>query len=549
MNKRSIQTINEYLKTKSFPAVSFFVLIISIGSINAWQLVLPNFSYDNSFSIAAAKNLYDGKGYALTSISPQDLSIIYYQPLNRWPPGYSWLLVLVKKMTTADWITSCYILNAIGATLLVLALRKIMVLLQIPVWIRNIYLVYAGMIPYPFLSFWFSDLLATAFFMWGIALLLHMIVKNKNLYIYSLASGLLLGYCAWLKYLYLSVSPIPFIFLIFYASRINNAKLVKVLACGGAFLLASVTCMLWFQLQHTGSAFYINPTGKGLYPGNILHLGAIVPGSLLDFKLYDMQVSTLLSVPYLQMAIFWKWLNVFLLFGLLFLVIRFYRQNGFHFEKPLNLYMNLALAVSVSIFVLLGVLSLTQGPYVSRFTAYWTYIEELRYYALILIFIPQGILFLLLFQSNLLSIVKRSFIAVIIIVVVIQIRHGLYYLQKQVFIKKEVGKNRISEKVDFLALKTANLLLRYEKNLIIYSDSYETANIASLSGAPVLYNYDNLNEKLNSSKPATLLVILDEPVSPYYTHFFSTYSPKYLFTCKGANPGSKGSDFYIVKLP
>jgi hypothetical protein len=188
MTQPGIRSIHDYLKTKSSAAVSIFVLMIAIGTINAWQLVLSNFSNDNSFSIAAAKNVYDGKGYTLTSILPHDLSITGYEPLNKWPPGYSWLLVLIKKITKADWIASCYILNAIGATLLILALRKILLLLNVPDWIVNVYLLFAGSVPYPFMSCWFSDLLAAAFFMCALALLLLMIVKNKNSFICSIAS-------------------------------------------------------------------------------------------------------------------------------------------------------------------------------------------------------------------------------------------------------------------------------------------------------------------------------------------------------------------------
>jgi hypothetical protein len=549
MNTGSIETISKYLSAKSSPVVSLFILIIAIGSINAWQLILPNISNDNSFSIAAAKNIYDGKGYTLATVSEQDLSVTNYEPLNKWPPGYSWLLALVKKITNTDWIISCYILNAIGATLLVLALRKIMLLLQIPVRIVNIYLLFAGFVPYPFLSTWFSDLLAAAFFMWGIALLLHMVVKNKNLFIYAIASGLFLGFCAWLKYLYLSVSPVPFIFLLFYAFRTRNMKLAKALACGGIFLLASLGYMLWFQQHHSGNAFYINPTGRGFFPKNVLHIGPIVPGSLLDFKLYDMQLSTILHIPYLKILVFWKWLNIFLLLGILFLVIRFHRETGFPFEKPLNIYMGLALAVSVSICLFLALLSLTQGPYFNRFVVYWTYVEELRYYAVVLIFIPQGILFLLLYRSDLLSRAKKPVIAIILIIVIIQVSHGFYYLTKQVFFKEEVGKNRESEQLYFLTLKTVGRLLKYNKKLIICSDSHDIANISSLSGIPVIYDYYSLNGELRSSKPVTLLVVLSEPVLPDLKHFFSIYNPKLIYIYKDTMSGFRSTHFYIVKIP
>ena len=548
MNTAGIRSIGDYLKAKSDGAVSIFILLIAICSINAWQLVLPNFSYDNSYSIAAAKNIYDGKGYSITRISLQDLSHTDYEPLNKWPPGYSWLLVMIKKLTRTDWITSCYILNAIGATLLILALRKIVLLLNMPAWIVNVYLLFAGAVPYPFLSCWFSDLLAAAFFMWALAFLLQMIVKNKNSFICSIASGILLGYCTWLKYLYLPVCPIPLIILMIYAFK-SDRQLLRPLFCGSLVLFVSVVFLLRFQQQHSGAAFYINPTGRGFFPESLLHFGPLIPGSMLDFGLFDFQVSTIFHIPYRNMIFIWKGLNILLLPGIIFLVLRFYQQYRIRAIRPIHIYVYLALAVSFTISVVLITLSLIQAPYTSRYTAYWTYVEELRYYAVVLLFIPQGILFLIVYRGDLLAQFRKPFLALVMVIVVIQIAHGFYYLPKQVFVKKDVGKNRISEQLDMLALNTANHLRNSGEHLIVCSNSHEIANIVSLAGLPVMYDYDSLNTGLASSKTVTLFVILNKRDLPEYKPFFSAYHPNLLFTYKEPNGGHTETDFYVVKFP
>jgi hypothetical protein len=337
------------------------------------------------------------------------------------------------------------------------------------------------------------------------------------------------------------------IILFLYAWKTGQNKLAKSLAYGGFFLFIPIAFMLWFQHQHTGDAIYINPTGKGFFPENLLHLGPVVPASLIDFQLYDLYLSRILHISYPQVIIIWKWLNGLLLLGLLSFIFRYYQNNGFHMERPLHIYMNIALAISIVIFLLLAYLSFTQAPYSTRFTPFWTYVEELRYYAAILIFIPQGILFLLLYRRDLLSGYRKIFIPVITIVVAITIVHGFYHLSKQIFIKKDVGKNRVSELLDFQDLQFATRLSNSGEKLVICSDSYELANMASLTGIPVLYEYDRLNAPLHTSKTLILLVVLNRQELAYFKNFFSLHHPTQIFPYGHQNL-QKGINFYLLKF-
>ena len=544
-----MKPLTDYLKNKPSSIVSYLVLLIAILSINTWQLVLPNFGSDNTYSIAAAKNLSDGKGYSLTTVSEQDLSNTYYDPLNKWPPGYSLLLVFIKRITSADWITACYILNALGATFLILALKKIFLLLQIPGKITNIYLLFAGLFPYSFLSQWFSDLIGVTCFMWAIALLFQMTVKNKNLMACSTGAGLLLGFCAWLKYLYLPIVPIPIIFLLFYSWRTFNIKLTKALLIGIVIVLASGAFVLWFQHYHTGTAFYLNPTQNGFFPKNLLHPGPVIPKSLFDLDFYNVQLSRIFYLPYPTMPIIWKYVNISLTSGLLFLISRFFRKTGFHLEQPLHLYMSLGLAISISISVLLFFLSLTQGPYINSNTPFWTYIEEVRYYGVATIFIQQGILFLILYQRNLLGRSKKYFILVFTTVATIVIAHGFYYLFKQALMNEEIVKKRKTEQLNFIALNTVSSLEKNSKKLVVCTDDIEIANLSSLSGASVLYDFKKLNGELHTSKAVTLMVILHKASLPTLNNFFTRYKPTLLFNCKAWTGDGRTTDFYLVKLP
>ncbi|HLK26967.1 MAG TPA: hypothetical protein VKT28_00195 [Puia sp.] len=537
-----------FKKTFSSPATTFFILVIAIASINAWQLVLPNFSYDNSFAIAAAKNIFGGKGYSLATVSAKDLSATYFEPLNKWPPGYSWLLVIIKVITRVDWIIASYILNAIGATLLVLAMRKILVLLNVQVWAINAYMLFAGFVPYPFLSVWFSDLIAVAFFMWAIFFLMRIIVSENKIFLNAIAAALLLAYCAWLKYLYYSISFVPLLFLLFYSVRKKNPKIIKAVISACFILSVCIMYMLWFQQQHSGSAVYINPTGKGFFPEHILSLAPIIPASLIDFRFYDMQLSRILNMPYLKVIIFWQCVNVLLSLLMLTLAIRYIKKTGFHFTSKRSIYMYLGITTSVAIFFQLLYLSLTQKPYNDGYTKFWTYVQELRYYAVVFIFIQQGILFLMLYKQTLLGKSAKFFFALVIMFTSVSIIHGFYYLSKQILIKKEFGKNRKSELIDFVTVKTVDSLKKQGPDLVICSDSHELDNIGSLSGTPALYEWASLNKAMHHSKPVTLLVILNSTSLDYYSNFFSLYKPVQFLKIDMPNSIGETENFYTVKF-
>ncbi len=204
----------------------FLFTLISILAINTWQQVLGNFDYDNSFTIAAAKNISDGHGYTIKTASTEDFSKFYYDPLNRWPPGYSWLLVTAHLAFNTDWIHTSYILNAIGLTLLVLVFRKMLFLLEYPEWIVNLAVLYYGFLYHPFHFSYFSDIFGLLFFLLGLMTMIKGIQSAQHILIFSVLSAFLLGVSAYMKYLYIPLSLVPSIslFIYGYSSKRRHLK-------------------------------------------------------------------------------------------------------------------------------------------------------------------------------------------------------------------------------------------------------------------------------------------------------------------------------------
>ena len=89
-------------KALSSPVASVVAFIIAVIALNTWQLVLPNFHFDNSFGVAAARNVAEGHGYVTHQVTPADLSQVIYEPINKWPPGYSWLVAAIMPLVKND---------------------------------------------------------------------------------------------------------------------------------------------------------------------------------------------------------------------------------------------------------------------------------------------------------------------------------------------------------------------------------------------------------------------------------------------------------------
>ena len=148
---------------------------------------------------------------------------------------------------------------------------------------------------------------------------------------------------------------------------------------------------------------------------------------------------------------------------------------------------------------------------------------------MVLIFIQQGILFLLVYKRSLLYPATRIFITVMIALVVIEVSHGFYYLTKEVFIKNEVGANRRSELLDIIAMRAVSTLLNQGNKVVVCSENDELANIASLAGGSVLDDFAKLNGTLHASQRVTLLTVFSQQPLPFFKPFFLAHHPKFLF--------------------
>ena len=497
------------------------VFIVAAVALNTWQLVLPNFHFDNSFSLVAAKNVAEGKGYATKQVLPTDLSRVVYEPINKWPPGYSWLLVGVMYASGTDVITAVYVVNGMVILFFLAGIYFMLSALRFSTLAINGFILFSGFFPYAFLGPWFADLAAVSFFSLAIGLILQANISNRHLLIKSIAAALLCSYCIFLKYMYLPVAILPLIVWGWYALRLRKRRQVRAALCGAAIVMSAAIALLIYQSMHSGQPVYVNPTGKGFFPAHVMEVGPLIPASLVDQEFLRVQLDQLPYMSYASAKTIIKIINYFLLAGLFWWIYRWLR-NG----PRRSLFAYIVLAVSAGIALMLLFLSLTFAPFLSEFTPFWTYVEELRYYAMVIVFLQVWLFwYFIVHRPAHPGMLYKVLRVAVLVIALIGSLHSAYYLVKQAAIKQEVGTRKANEQVDIVALRAVEKLRQQYPDLVICSNRHELANMVSLSGAPVLYDYKALNTPMKTSRPVMLLAILHKDFLSRFTPFLENYKP------------------------
>jgi hypothetical protein len=483
---------------------------IAMIAMLCWQEILPNFDYDNSYSIAAAKNISEGHGYTIRMASADDFSKSYYEPLNKWPPGYSWLLVLIHKLLSTDWIYSTYILNNMGLILIILVFRKMLFQLDYPVWLVNIAVVYFGFLKHPFHYDRSSDIFGVLFFMMGLSILLNAVKSEKYIPQKVILSTVLFGFTAYMKYLYIPLAFAPVISLMAYGYMMKRKDLQFTSVKSLLFLMAIVSSLFLFQYFHSGHMAYLNPSKTGFFPEQLLWLAPIVPASFINIDFINMQVSIHSSIRYESLNIAWSILNFFLIFWLAFISFKLGRTKILSVADFRNFYAIHALVFTGILFGYLSLLSITKSKHYYNTFELWVYLQELRYYAMFTLFLIQFALLILwkpAFFFNKSGIVIFRYLMMIILI--IEISHGTYYFYKQIVINKNYGLTIQKDQIYFNSLDLIKKELKKNKNLVFCSNSDKIANMCSLADVPVFFELWKLKKPIRSSQPVTMIIAVD----------------------------------------
>jgi hypothetical protein len=499
--------IQKFLSARS---VGLFCVMFSIVDINSIQLTTVNLGWDNSFSIAAAKNISESHGFSIKLASAQDISKTYYEPIFKWPPGYSILLVLVHVIGFSDWIVSAFLLNAAGLTLLVLLFKRMLVQLEYPLWIVHPAVLYFGFIFHFYTGIYFSDIFALLFFMTGCSLLLQYVKGEQKTFSLIFLSAFLFAFSAWQKYLYFGLAFIPFVSFFFYGWKKDTNK-IQLASLTGIFVTGFfIGLLVYFQFRNAGQALYIKPSSRtGFFPMQVLQMAPVVPGSFLNLDFINMQVSLHFPISYQNMYALWSVINFIVLCILLYLSWPVIKDPNFFKKDFWNFYKRMSLWISIYIFVFLIALTIHYNSHYEDMKYPWVFVGIPRYFA------PFSFLlfpfFAFLFLKPKLFPNKFSFYLfriLMVSIIVEEMSHGTYFIIKQIFVHKEFG---IQRRADQIELHSYNLVKaeQAKNEIVVCAGIPEISNFSSLSGVSSIMDPMAFEKPIYSSKDVLIITTLD----------------------------------------
>jgi hypothetical protein len=504
----------------------FLFTLISIIAINSWQLLLPGFEYDNSFCLAAAKNLSEGHGYSIKMADTADFSKFHYEPFNKFPPGYSWLLVLIHKILNTDWIRTVYILNALGLTALVLIFRKILFQLEYPPWIIHLSVLYFGFLHHAFLSYNNADIFGLVFYLLGLSFLLGGIKSgiNQERNIFLSVIFFVLAVCQ--KYLYIPLSFVPVLATFIFGYR-SKEKAIQRTAIKSFFVLSLILfSLLIIQYIHSGQAFYINPSQSGFYPDQLIRLAPIIPATFLNFDFLNMQAGLYTHVSYPALRIFWSVVNIGCICWLAYICIKHLKYKKLQSGSFRSFYAILVFLFTIVLFGYLSLLTVIKSKHYPMLSGVWVYAEEMRYFAVFSVFLIQFAIFLILNPGFFSVSGKMIFNCFMIFILVEEVSHGAYYCLKQILIKKDYGICQREDLKYFKLLELTKRTFAINKNLVVCSNAAEFVNMCSLAGVYGLYDIERLKAPIPTTSDMTLIIIVHQKIPNSFVPLVVTESLK-----------------------
>src|SRR5215204_95735 len=349
-----------------------------------------NIGTDRSFQFLAAYNLLEGHGISLAHINPGDLSNPVYQPLINWPPGYSVLLVLFYILFGNNYLAAGFAICIIAVIAFIIISRRILTLLGVPIFIVNSYtLLNAFLISYfSFLDN--TDGIAITFFLiaFNYILLLHQTKKNwlKN----SFYIAACLFFCTTLKYLFIPVAFIPPIFLLIQGIINENAIFKKAGLLCLTILIISVGLLLLYQKHLSGSFGYISEPVRGFYPEHLLRFYPMVPASFISLNTLQ-KIVGFQSTNYSGYLRFFQCIHLIIFISLFIVFIKDFGKRSLRNLNTTIAFFYISFLIWLTITALLSALSLTVEAEKVISGGIWTYVQDARYFGLVIVLLHLSI--------------------------------------------------------------------------------------------------------------------------------------------------------------
>lgn len=496
---------------------------------------------DKSHQLLAAKNLLEGNGLTINEFFLSDLSQEKFTPLVGWPPGYSLVMVPVLWLFNNDFLTAAIIFDILCVFPFFYYLIKLVNFFSLKPWLKNLFILFAGFFFYPITSSGGTNMIAVTFMMAGFYYLLQLMNNGKSNFRLVLYVSIAFFLAGFFRYNYIPVAFCCPVLLVIAGFTNKNNQWIKASYQIGSLLILSLGGLLVFQHFYTGDIAYVNTRETGFFPENLLKTYPIVPASLTDVEVPATVLSNLAGINYLSIV---KVL-IFTSFSLLFIFVSygFYKliKKRFILKTKEDYFLYMGMGISIAIAILLAYMSLRNSAIIDPFRPPWTYVQEFRYYAFIIIFI-QLLTIVFLFEKfeQKSRFWKRAAIICSIIMLSGSL-HKVYYVSKLLFFQP-VFHNPGSD-----LAKTTEILTLFKKvqqhypgyEIIVAAQDGYVCDDAAFQNIKVVRgpSPEQLTKPIIYTKPAKLLIAIPNYWISLYTamlknpslHFYGKIQHYYFY--------------------
>jgi hypothetical protein len=529
----NLDYINQLLRKKS---TSIFIFCIAILAKTIQQIYFFAPTLDRACQLVMAKNFLNGNGLTINKVLADGVSQSF-APLSSWPLGYPFLVGLISFIFHISILNAAIVFDCLSIILIIYFSRRILLTINCQLQWVNIYTLLIGFFLYDFSELPATDLNALAFYLWSFTITLQVIKRTrigKSLLIFLIFINII---PLTLKYLYAPLILIPPLYLLWLGYKIKNNSLRKI---GLQFTIGTVlltAALFIFQRAYSGNSFYLTAANTGFFFSNLRNIYYIIISSFTNI-VFDYAVLQYLHIIKFGEYYFviW-WTNIILSFFLIYYFIKILTKKIIS-QVPLKFHYTIigSIACLLTVFELI-VLSVRY--HIESKSETWTYVQEARYIAFIVVFLQQ-VYFIYIYDSW--TTLKRSslklFGYIITFFLILETMHGIYFTFKITFADKNYFG---SGSTDDYVMKSIREQIRNlkkdhpEKTIYFLSSEDLFSYTASLENAKCPFTH-NLSIPLQTSSNSVILIVIDhkqpDNIIPRGYYKFNTIGKFDLYECQ-----------------
>jgi hypothetical protein len=506
-----------------------FCLFLAIVAKTLLFLHFFQLEGDKLFEALAARNLVKGKGLTYELVHSDNLSSVVYEPLNRWPPGYSLLAALFYSIT-GDLTISCLAIDIVFIVLFFIILYRLLNYLDFPGLLINLLILFNGFIITVYLSKP-TDLPALVCCLFAV----YMFVTFYNDSSQSASRGFVFGVVnflpLFLRYMYAPSAIVLPALLIWIGIKRKNKRLKTAGIYAASTTIVLSIGLFIFQNTYTGSAAYVTPHDKGFFCSNLLKMYPAVFGSFFNLNFVLSQAQNVTGVAYHLWMQNLSYLNIALVIMLALIFLKHFFKKTFVPTTKWEFFLLATGILSIVLLLLVSYLSLTQNslPKPPKAETFWSFIADGRYFIFLMTIIPVICIYYTFVNTNSeKSQVKRLLGICIVAAIALETIHTTYFLIRRFEPLSYATPNVLVTKplADYMKERIRENKLQ-DIEVVLTGEDETIANWGVLYGGKGLLNSGELNsENLNSAKDTRIFLITRSQYLRFYEPFLSSKAVK-----------------------